>query len=137
MSELVPAALRDFVRRRAGSRCEYCLIHEEHCTYPHEVDHIISRKHRGETHKDNLAWACFVCNRLKGSDIASIDLETGKLARLYHPRNDLWNKHFCLKGARIVPLTNVGRVTEHLLQLNHSDNLQLRKDLQAKGLFSP
>src|SRR5882672_5712197 len=84
-----------------------------------------------KTHKDNLAWACFVCNRLKGSDIASIDLETGKLARLYHPRNDLWNKHFRLKGTRIVPLTNVGRVTEHLLQLNHSDNLQLRKDLQA------
>ena len=137
MSELVPAPLRDFVRRRARFRCEYCLFHEDDCAYPHEVDHIISRKHRGETQEDNLAWACFVCNRLKGSDIASIDLETGKLARLFHPRNDHWNKHFRLEGAQIVPLTNIGRVTEHLLQLNHPDNVRLRKDLQEKGLFPP
>jgi HNH endonuclease len=135
MSEPVPAALRDFLRGRAGFRREYCLFHEDDCTYPHEIDHIISRKHRGETEEDNLAWACFVCNRLKGSDIASIDLETGKLARLFHPRNDRWNKHFRLEGPRIVPLTNIGRVTEHLLQLNHPDNVQLRKDLQAKELF--
>ena len=135
MSELVPAALRDFARRRAGFRCEYCLIHEDDCTYPHEIDHIISRKHGGESDEANLAWACFVCNRLKGSDIASIDIETGKLARLYHPRKDRWNKHFRLNGPRIEPLTNVGRVTEHLLQVDHPYNVQLRKELLSKGLF--
>jgi len=137
MSELVPVSLRDFARRRAGFRCEYCLTHEDDCTYPHEIDHIISRKHGGESQEENLPWACFVCNRLKGSDIASIDLDTGKLVRLYHPRKDRWNKHFRFNGPRIEPLTNVGRVTEHLLQMNHPDNVQLRKELQSKGLFPP
>ncbi len=135
MSEPVPAALRGLVQQRAGFRCEYCLVHEEDSTYSHEVDHIISRKHGGETREDNLAWACFVCNRLKGAIIASIDLETGKLARLYHPRIDSWIQHFRLDGPRIVPLTDIGRVTEHILRLNHPDSVQLRKDLIAQRRY--
>jgi hypothetical protein len=137
MSEPVPGALRELVQQRARLCCEYCLVHEEDSTYSHEVDHIISRKHGGETREDNLAWACFVCNRLKGAIIASIDLETAKLARLYHPRIDSWVQHFRLDGPRIVPLTDIGRVTEHILRLNHPDSVQLRKVLIAQGRYPP
>jgi 5-methylcytosine-specific restriction endonuclease McrA len=63
MSEYVPAELRRLIRERAGHRCEYCLLHEDDAFLPHEPDHIISVKHRGETNEGNLAWTCFVCNR--------------------------------------------------------------------------
>lgn len=72
MSEYVPAELRRLIRERAGHRCEYCLLHEEDAFLPHEPDHIIAVKHRGETTEGNLAWTCFVCNRGKGSDLASV-----------------------------------------------------------------
>ena len=93
----------------------------------HEPDHIIAIKHRGETHEANLAWACFACNRRKGSDLASIDPETGAIVRLFNPRLDEWTKHFRLEGARITPLTPEGRVTEFLLQLNRFDRVELRE----------
>jgi 5-methylcytosine-specific restriction endonuclease McrA len=45
----VPAALRRRVQERAGGHCEYCLLAEEDAYFSHEVDHIISEKHGGET----------------------------------------------------------------------------------------
>jgi len=39
--------IRHFIAYRADNRCEYCLIHEDYTFKPHEVDHIISRKHSG------------------------------------------------------------------------------------------
>ena len=68
----VPAALRQLVKTRAKGLCEYCLIHEEDTYFGCQVDHIISEKHGGSTHEDNLAYACTYCNRNKGSDIGSI-----------------------------------------------------------------
>ena len=111
MSERVPARLRARVRQRARQRCEYCLIHEDDVLLPHEPDHVISCRHGGETDQANLAWACHLCNNLKGSDLASVDLETGRVVRLFHPRKDRWSRHFRLEGALIVPLTAVGRVS--------------------------
>jgi hypothetical protein len=117
MSERVPTALRVLVQSRAESRCEYCLIHEDDAHFSHQPDHIIARKHRGPTEEANLAWACYLCNLLKGSDIASVDIESGQIVRLFNPRLDNWAEHFRLVGGRIVPLTAIGRVTEYLLQL--------------------
>ncbi|MBM4090419.1 MAG: HNH endonuclease [Planctomycetes bacterium] len=68
MSQRVPAALRRLVQARAHYRCEYCLIHEGDVHFPHQPDHVVAQKHRGPTHEDNLAWACYLCNPLKGSD---------------------------------------------------------------------
>jgi len=63
----------------------------------HEPDHIIAKKHGGETALGNLANACFDCNRFKGSDIASLDPLTQDLVPLYNPRVALWRDHFVLK----------------------------------------
>src|SRR5206468_2620167 len=68
MSERVPTSLRGAVQARARCRCEYCLIHEEDAHFSHQPDHVIARKHRGPTELGNLAWACYLCNLLKGSD---------------------------------------------------------------------
>ena len=43
----VSEELRTEVARRSGQRCEYCLIHEGDAGFPHQVDHIVSRKHGG------------------------------------------------------------------------------------------
>lgn len=125
--------LRAEVARRADQRCEYCLIREEHTGFPHQLDHIISRKHGGSSAADNLALACIVCNRHKGSDVASIDARTGEVVRLFHPRRDRWVDHFRIRGEQIEPLTEVGRVTVELLRLNTGERLSERRLLQALG----
>src|ERR1700741_4917849 len=101
MSENISAALRALVRQRARGRGEYCLLHEEDALLPHEPDHIIAIKHRGQTEDSNPAWTCFSGNRAKGSDLASIDIDTGRLVRLFTPRRDRWKRHFRLEGAII------------------------------------
>jgi hypothetical protein len=111
------------------------LLHAEDAWEPHEPDHTIACKHRGQTVAENLAWTCALCNRHKGSDIASIDLVTARVVRLFHPRRDRWTRHFRLKEGRILPRTSVGRVTEFLLQLNRPDRVRVRYILSRKGLY--
>lgn len=114
----IPSALRKLIYERAKGCCEYCFFPQVATLASHEVDHIIAEKHDGKTNADNLAFSCVLCNKLKGSDLASIDPDIGKLALLYHPRQDLWSEHFRLDGAEFVPVTPIGRVTVRLLQLN-------------------
>ena len=47
-------SLRDQVRQRAKARCEYCQLPQTCTVLPHEIDHIIAQKHRGQT---SLAYA--------------------------------------------------------------------------------
>ena len=81
MSGEVGDALRQMVADRAYHVCEYCLVHEEDVYHGCEVDHVISVKHGGLTVAENLAWACFHCNRHKGTDLGSISARTGMLTR--------------------------------------------------------
>lgn len=104
-------------------------------SYPHEPDHIISRKHQGSTIAENLAYACFACNRAKGSDIASIDPSTGALTPLFNPRLHVWTEHFRFNGAVIAPLTPVGRVTVLLLRLNQDGRVALRDTLMREDRY--
>ena len=101
MGSRVSAELRRLVAARAGFTCEYCLIHQHDVHFGCEVDHIVSEKHSGPTLAENLAFARFYCNRHKGSDIASMDPQTGKLVKLFNPRVDVWAEHFQLRGGRI------------------------------------
>ena len=75
----IEASLRESVRSRAANLCEYCGISERLTLAEHEIDHVIAVKHGGQTVVENLALCCAVCNRFKGSDIASIDPGTGHL----------------------------------------------------------
>jgi hypothetical protein len=129
------ASLRREVRERAGERCEYCLLAESQVVVPHEPDHLIALKHGGQTTSENLALACFDCNRFKGSDIASIDSVTGELVRLFNPRRQRWFEHFRLNGAQIVALAPVGRVTEKLLRFNLPSRVKLRARLIAQAQY--
>lgn len=121
--------MRESARARALSCCEYYRIHDEDVNLPHEVDHIIAEQHHGSTVPENLAYACFHCNRLKGPNLSSVDLETGEITRLYHPRRDRWIEHFRYEGARIVAMTPIGRATAELLRFNAPERLAPRQAL--------
>ena len=106
--------VRAGVQSRAFGRCDYCLLAEADAGLPHEIDHVISRKHGGTGDLENLAFSCYLCNRYKGSDIASIYPGTGALVRLFHPRLDRWSEHFRIVGPILEPLTNIGAATSQI-----------------------
>ncbi|MBV8377090.1 MAG: HNH endonuclease [Verrucomicrobia bacterium] len=126
-----PESLRQQIQARALGRCEYCLLHEADAGFPHQIDHVVSRKHRGTSDPDNLALACYLCNRFKGSDIASFDPATNELARLFNPRQGSWAEHFPIAGSVIEPLTKIGSATAHILQFNAPARVVERQALQA------
>lgn len=132
MSEVDPS-LRELVRSRAGGLCEYCRISERFTLALHELDHVIAAKHGGRTVADNLALACAICNRFKGSDIASIDPQTGDLTPLFHPRVDLWEDHYEFRDGKILGLTVLGRATAFLLRMNRPTRVRERRILQRQN----
>jgi len=128
--------LRSYVRARAGNRCEYCHIRQEHDPfYAFPIDHVIAAQHRGPTVADNLALSCLRCNSRKGPNIASLDPVSGELVRLFHPRQDRWSDHFEWSGPRLIGLTGIGRATAELLAINHPDAILLRESLIEEGIF--
>jgi len=126
---------RDEVAQHAGYNCEYCLIREEDSGFSHQIDHIISLKHGGGSAVDNLAYACGLCNRHKGADVASIDRYSGGIIRLFHPRRDRWADHFRLNGNLLEPYTEIGAATIRLLRLNAMERIAERRELQALGYY--
>src|SRR5437879_2137601 len=96
--------LRAAVRRRAGQRCEYCLLTEELHPGRFTVEHIIAEKHGGPTELSNLAWACLHCNLHKGTDLVGRDGagRWAKLVPLFNPRRHKWDRHFRFEGPFIL-----------------------------------
>lgn len=132
----IPTELRRLVGERAGQRCEYCLMTESESFAAFEIDHIVAQKHSGKSVAENLAYCCPICNKHKGSDVASYDPQTGALTPLFHPRRDRWQEHFQVHSdGRIVPQTAVGRVTVRLLQLNRPGRVKERQLLLAYNLL--
>jgi 5-methylcytosine-specific restriction endonuclease McrA len=105
------AATRALVWARAGDRCEYCRVHQDHVEVSHHIEHIVARKHGGPDDPSNVCVACERCNLFKGSDLTGIDSATGQVERLFNPRTQAWADHFELRGPLIVGLTPTGRAT--------------------------
>jgi len=122
----IPAILRSLVYERADGCCEYCLISETVSFAKHQIDHIIAEKHGGQTVQENLALSCALCNKYKGSDLTSIDDETGEIVRLFNPRTDVWSEHFKIGNGTFIGLTPNARVTIRLLQINNSARIEER-----------
>lgn len=131
----VSGSLRRLVYERAAGRCEYCLLSQTTALHKHEPDHVIPRQHGGQTSGDNLALACFRCNRNKGPNIGSLDPETGQLVGFFNPRAHNWNEHFSLVDGVILPITAEARVTVAILRLNDNDRVVERQVLSTVGLY--
>jgi 5-methylcytosine-specific restriction endonuclease McrA len=85
------AAVRNFVRSRAGNRCEYCRSNQDDEPFAQfQIEHVIARQHGGSDAADNLALACSNCNLHKGPNLAGLDPLDGALVRLFNPRRDRW-----------------------------------------------
>jgi hypothetical protein len=123
-----------FVRQRAGHRCEYCHLPQELSGLRFHVEHIVARKHRGPDDAENLALACPECNCHKGTNLSGIDPDTGKMTALFHPRRDHWGDHFAILDGSIIGKTPEGRTTAWLLEMNSHDRLRIRQ--QWGGLLS-
>jgi 5-methylcytosine-specific restriction endonuclease McrA len=119
-------ALRELVRSRAGSRCEYCHLPEQFSELHFRIEHVIPRQHGGTDGAENLALACPDCNLVEGPNLTGVEPGTHRVARVFHPRRDKWTEHFALDGALILGKTPVGRVTVSLLRMNDAQRLRGR-----------
>jgi len=131
----ISTSLRQQVIERANAHCEYCLFPQAFSFLAFEIEHIIAEKHGGQTRVDNLALACPFCNRFKGTDLGSLDPETGHLTAFFDPRRQRWDDHFRLNDGVIIPLTATGRVTETIFRLNRPDRVNERCRLIAVGQY--
>jgi len=103
---MMDAALRAFVRERAGRRCEYCRLREDDDDFlAFHVDHVIAKQHGGIDDPATLCWACAECNWAKGSNLAG--LLGGKLYPLFNPRKQSWTRHFRWEQKRLAEMRNV------------------------------
>lgn len=128
--------IREFVQSRAKHCCEYCLIPEKASFFTYQVEHIISQKHKGSHDLGNLAFACPICNRCKGTDLGTNVGNPPILTRFYNPRSDEWSNHFqLLSNGFIEPKTDIGRATVQILKLNHWQSVEQREKLIFAGVL--
>lgn len=133
----IPEKIRLQVWQRASNCCEYCLLASETSFFTHEIDHIISLKHKGKDVLENYALSCYYCNRSKGTDIGSI--QDNKFTRFFNPRKDKWLTHFDLNldTAIINSLSRIGDVTSYILGFNQIDRIIERQILIAADKYPP
>jgi hypothetical protein len=124
----ISAALQDKVRERANFLCEYCHTCETWQYVPFTVDHVIPLLEGGATNEDNLALACFHCNRQKSLRTAAPDPQTGQEAPLFNPRQQQWREHFIWSPDKllVIGLTPVGRATVAALRFNRQRIIPIR-----------
>ena len=137
---LISASLRETVVRRAGNRCEYCRLSQEGQVATFPVDHIKPTSGGGLTVFDNLALACPRCNALKWKHVDAPDPETGENVTLFNPRVHRWSDHFRWSATNptlVEPLSEIGRATLLLLEMNAAPHQTIRGLLGVLGLHPP
>lgn len=135
----IPDPVKAEVRARAGSVCEYCHTDETWQYVPFTIDHVIPLSLGGATTEENLALACFHCNRRKGKAKRATDPVTQQDIALFNPRTDSWREHFVWSADRleIIPLTATGRATLQALELNRERVKRIREADVAVGRHPP
>lgn len=103
------------------------------------MEHLVPIVAGGASEPDNLALACFSCNRRKWDRRAGVDPEAGGQHRLFDPRADRWNEHFSWSAdaLEIIGTTPVGRATVVLLDLNRDRLKQIRAADRDLGRHPP
>lgn len=127
------------VRLRAGALCEYCHANERWQYVRFTVDHVMPLSTGGADGEENLALACFHCNRHKSDRSTAPDPSTGKEVALFHPRRDVWAEHFIWSKdrLRVVGVSTTGSATIAALQMNRDRVVQIRAADLAVGRHPP
>jgi hypothetical protein len=133
------AAIQEQVRRRANYACEYCHTSEHWQAVRFTIDHVVPVIEGGEDTLENLALACFHCNRRKSDMQTASDADTGQIVPLFNPREHHWADHFIWSadGLRVIPGTAIGRATLDLLELNRERILFIRSADVSIGRHPP
>lgn len=84
---------------------------------------------------ENLAWSRLHCNKRKGPNIAGIDPVSGQLVALFHPRRQVWERHFVWDGPILRGRTRSARATIVVPAINEPDFLAFRAELVHEGVF--
>jgi hypothetical protein len=121
---------------RAQNFCEYC---KAFVPDTFEIEHIIPLAQGGSNELDNLAVACGGCNNRKAAKTTAIDPLTGTEVAIFNPRQDIWREHFQWNDdfTAISGISEIGRATVDLLQLNRNGLILLRAALFRHGNFPP
>ncbi|HFA48529.1 MAG TPA: HNH endonuclease [Bacteroidetes bacterium] len=130
---------RAAVHKRAKGYCEYCACPSDHSPSPFCIDHILPIILGGLSVLENLALACFGCNRAKYMLTQFADPISNVIVPIYNPRTDKWAEHFYWSDdyLQMVGLTATGRATINALQLNRASVINLRRALMANNLHPP
>ncbi|MHC5675729.1 HNH endonuclease [Nostoc sp.] len=124
----ISEATQNQVRQRAKSLCEYCHASEQWQYVSFTVDHVIPLTKGGANLIDNLALACFHCNRQKSDKLKAFDEQSLSEVPLFNPRTDSWQEHFIWSTdtLSIIGLTPTGRATVAALAFNRPRIINIR-----------
>jgi hypothetical protein len=138
-SRKITDSIQQQVRQRALELCEYCHASEKWQYVLFTVDHVIPLSKNGKNTIDNLALACFHCNRRKSNNITGIDPNSGNQVTLFNPRTSLWNEHFIWSKDEliIIGLTPTGKATIEILNLNRERIINIRAADKAINRHPP
>jgi HNH endonuclease len=131
--------LREEVKLRANKCCEYCKSQDKYSPTAFTIDHITPESLDGTSDFENLAYACFLCNRLKSNKLKSFDAITEKWIPLYNPRTEVWDEHFAWSedATNLLGITTIGRCMVKELKLNRDKLIEYRKCLILFGTHPP
>jgi hypothetical protein len=105
------------------------------CSYTFHIEHCVPKSKGGASDESNLALACASCNLRKSNQTHAADPKTGKRALLFHPVEQSWKEHFCLKGNRIDGTSPAGRATAAFLEFNSVRRQAARAAWRLTGLW--
>jgi hypothetical protein len=135
----ITAQQKEFITQRAQGCCEYCWSQLKFSPDPFSIEHIIPLSKGGTYDLDNLALSCQGCNNRKYNHLEAYDPIDGKLAALYHPRQQSRSEHFVWSDdfTEMIGISPSGRATIIRLQLNREGVVNLRRVLKASDLHPP
>jgi hypothetical protein len=132
-------SLREAVILRASNCCEYCKSQDKYSPTSFTIDHIIPESLDGTSTFENLAYACFLCNRLKSNKIKTFDELSEKWIPLFNSRTDTWDEHFAWNqdATLIIGTTIIGRCCVKELKLNREKLIEYRNCIIPFGTHPP
>lgn len=113
----ISSEIREQVRRRANSACEFCGVSETDVGGQLTIDHFQPKSKGGKDSLENLLYSCIRCNQYKQDYCPA---RADDLA-LWNPRQEAASVHFLeLDNGKLLPLTPIGEFTIKRLRLNRS-----------------
>jgi len=139
VNRYISEAVQNQVGQRANFLCEYCHASEQWQYVSFTVDHVIPITKGGTNSIDNLALACFHCNRQKSDKLKAFDEQSLSEVFLFNPRTESWQEHFIWSKDTllIIGLIAIGRAAVAELAFNRARIINIRAADREIGRHPP